>query len=102
MNPTEQQLNQLLEAGDLDTAQRLVDSFDIASLDNVKILQLSAMVYRRLNDLNKAAEFSSRATNLEPDIHSLAIAYSQDLMMLGQLEMAEAVLDEIPPPISAK
>ena len=102
MNPTEQQLKQLLKSGDLDTAQRLVDSFDISSLDNVNILRHSAMVYRKLNDLNKAAECSSKANNLEPDNFSLAIAYSQDLMMLGQLEMAEAVLDEIPPPISAK
>ena len=96
MNPTEQQLNQLLESGDLDTAQRLVDSLDISSLDNVKILQLSAMVYRRLNDLDQVAAFLSKANNLEPDNFSLAIIYSQDLIMLGQLDMADAVLDSLP------
>lgn len=96
MNPAEQQLKQLLESGDLDIAQRLVESLDISSLDNVKILQHSAMVYRRLNDLNQVAVFLSKANNLEPDNFSLAITYTQDLIMLGQLDMADAVLNGLP------
>ncbi len=95
MMDTEQQLKQLLNSGDLDDAQRIIHSLDSSFVENVNILSLCAMVYRRLNNLNKAVEFSSRAVCIEPNNLSLAIDCSTDLLKLGKLDMAQTVLDDI-------
>lgn len=91
----EKQLKQLLKSGDLDTAQKIINPLDIPLIENVNILRLSAMVYRRLHNLDKAAEFSFRAINIDPDDFSLAIGYSNDLLKLGKFDMAKDALDDI-------
>ena len=97
MEDSDRKLEQLLKSGDLDRAKRIVDSIDTGSLVKVKLLLQCGAVYRGLGDQKKAAECSARAANLQPDNFSVSIICSQDLLILGQVDKAEAVLDAISP-----
>lgn len=91
----EQQLRQLLESGELDAAREVVGALDISSANNINELLLGAIVCRRLNDIDKAVQLSYRAMRVEPGNIYLIIEYSNNLIKLGKLDEAEAVLEEV-------
>jgi hypothetical protein len=91
----EQQLRQLLGSGELDAAREVVDSLDISSANNINELLLGAIVCRRLNDIGKAVQLSHRAMHVEPGNIYLTIEYSNNLIKLGKLDEAEAVLEGV-------
>jgi len=96
MKRFEQQLSQLLSCGDFEAAQQVAGALEISTLDNVKILMLGAVVFRRLGDLDKASKFSCRAASIDTENRFTVIEYSNDLIKLGLLDEAESVLKSIP------
>lgn len=93
----ETQITELLNSSDFDAAREVVETLDISTLENMKILQLCGAVYRNTSEHNKALAFSSKVLKQDPKNVHLAIVYSQDLMMLGQLDQAEAAMDTLAP-----
>jgi len=92
---TEQELEKHLTSGDLPRAREIIESIEPGAISDIKqLLQFSA-VYRGLGDQPRAVEFSAMAANLHPDNAAVLLVYAQNLLILGDIDQSEAVLNEI-------
>lgn len=90
-----QSIRQLLQNGELESADQQVRGLLQSAPENAEALALAAQVQRRKHKPLAAIEFMHHAARAQPQRKGLWLSYAADLAAVGRIDAAEAALSQV-------